>query len=277
PSRLASTVAPSRSWRARPQPRLPFCACVRFARSRFRSCSSPARLWREPSSRAACRIRAASPFISFRSRPPSLYARRQPCCRAPSLVGNTIMRSLCNGIAVTAGVAVLAACGPPPASPGLPASSVDVLSYLLGDASLWPRVGSHAQNQIVDLSRREVCWTKYANPRRFECWRGDEEYVYHAVGHALDGHSNETYHFTDGRWLPRYLPAGPTAASPWSLDVSRNEIVWFDASCLINPSRSHLFPYRMRAWIEPRVDAGPDLGPRDALLLDYQPYDPAAP
>jgi hypothetical protein len=164
-----------------------------------------------------------------------------------------------------------------PSGPTAADARVDVLSYLLGDAALWPRVGSHSQNQIVDVARREVCWVKYANPRRFECWRWDEQHVYHAVDHGLDGDSNESYRFTDGRWLPRYLPAGTTAAAPWTIDVSRNQIVWFDASCRIVPARSYAFPYRMRAWIEPRVDAGPDLGRRDALLFEYEPYDPAAP
>jgi hypothetical protein len=150
-----------------------------------------------------------------------------------------------------------------------------VLTYLLGDAALWPRIGSQGQNQIVDLGRREVCWVKYANPRRFECWRWDDQFVYHEVDHALDGNSNESYHFTDGRWLPRYLPATATAAVPWTMDVARNQIVWFDGTCQVDPTRSHLFPYRLRAWVEPR-DAGGDLGMRDSLVLEYVPYDPTA-
>ena len=173
-------------------------------------------------------------------------------------------------------VLLFTACSSP-AQPSATAAPVDVLGYLLGDAALWPRVGSHSQNQIVDPARREVCWVKYANPRRFECWRWDEQYVYHAVDHGLDGDSNESYRFTDGRWLPRYLPAGTTAASAWTIDVPRNQIVWYDATCRLDPARSHAFPYRMRAWFEPRVDAGTDLGQRDALLLEYEPYDPAAP
>jgi hypothetical protein len=152
-----------------------------------------------------------------------------------------------------------------------------VLNYLLGDAALWPRVGSHAQNQVVDLSHREVCWVKYANPRRFECWRWDDAFVYHVTDHALDGDSNESYRFTDGRWLPRRLPAGATAASPWTLDVAQNDLIWYDATCRVDAARSHPFPYRMRAWIEPRVDGGPDLGIRDALVFEYEPYDPAGP
>jgi hypothetical protein len=154
-------------------------------------------------------------------------------------------------------------------------STVDVLPYILGDSALWPRSGSHGQNQIVDLARREVCWVKYGNPRRFECWRWDDQFVYHAVDHGLDGDSNESYRFTDGRWLARFIPAGATAAAPWTLDVPQNQIVWFDAACRVVPAQSHAFPYRQRAWLEARRDAGPDLGARDTLVLEYQPYDPA--
>jgi hypothetical protein len=186
-----------------------------------------------------------------------------------------------SGVGVAAALLLSATCSQAPAAPSPAAASaaapVDVLVYLLGDAALWPRVGSHAQNQLIDLAAREVCWVKYGNPRRFECWRWDEEYVYHAVDHALDGDSNESYRFTDGRWLPRRLPAGTTAAAPWTLDVARNDLVWFDASCNVDPSRSHPFPYRMRAWLETGLDAGRDLGVRDSLVFEYQPYDPAAP
>jgi hypothetical protein len=161
-----------------------------------------------------------------------------------------------------------------PASPAPSQASVDVLNYLLGDPALWPRSGSHGQNQIVDLARREVCWVKYGNPRRFECWRWDDQFVYHAVDHALDGDSNDSYTFTDGRWIARYLPAGSSAALPWSIDVPQNQLVWFDGSCRRDVVRSHAFPYRQRAWFEPRRDAGGTLGVRDTLVLEYQPYDP---
>src|SRR5437762_152521 len=141
-------------------------------------------------------------------------------------------------------VLVCASCSSPSA-PSQP--SVDVLAYLIGDAALWPRVGNHGQNQVVDPARQEICWTKYANPRRFECWRWDDAYVYHAVDHALDGDINDSYSFTDGRWMPRYLPDAATAAAPWSLDVAQNRITWFDPSCVIDPARSpHRFVPRSR-------------------------------
>ena len=153
--------------------------------------------------------------------------------------------------------------------------TVDVLPYLLGDAALWPRSGSHGQNQIVDLARREVCWVKYGNPRRFECWRWDDQFVYHAVDHGLDGDSNESYTFTEGRWLARFIPASATASAPWTLDVPQNQLVWFDAACRVVAAQSHAFPYRQRAWLEPRRDTGNStLGVRDTLVLEYQPYDP---
>jgi hypothetical protein len=180
---------------------------------------------------------------------------------------------------VCAPLLALLCCGScrSPSAPSAPAATVDVLGYLLGDGALWPRVGNHGQNQIVDSSRSEVCWTKYANPRRFECWRWDDRYVYHAVDHALDGDINDSYSFTDGRWMPRFVPIGATAASPWTLDVAQNRITWFDPSCQIDPVRSHIFPYRLRAWIEPRVDGGGSIGVRDTLMFEYEPYDPASP
>ena len=168
------------------------------------------------------------------------------------------------------------ACTTPPAPTVAPAGpSVDVLTYLIGDTSLWPRSGRHGQNQIVDVARREVCWVKYGNPRRFECWRWDDQFIYHAVDHGLDGDSNESYMFTDGRWLARFIPAGATAALPWSIEVPQNRMGWFDAACRVVPAKSYLFPYRQRAWFEPASDSGAGLGVRATLVLEYRPYDPA--
>jgi hypothetical protein len=151
-----------------------------------------------------------------------------------------------------------------------PPQTIDVLDYLIGDAALWPRIGNHYSNQVVDMTRREVCWVKYANPQRFECWRWDDAFVYHAVDHAVDGDSGESYSFTDGRWLPRFF------SGAWSLDVTGNAIVWFDPPCRVDPQKSHGFPYRQRAWLEPNRDAGGDLGVRDTVVLEYAPYDPAS-
>jgi hypothetical protein len=148
------------------------------------------------------------------------------------------------------------------------ASRVDVLEYLVGDASLWPRGGDMSQNQVVDFGRREVCWPKHANPRFFECWRWDDDYVYHVVDHAVDGNTGDSYRFDDGRWMPRYLDG------EWRLDVA-TRIVWFDASCAVNQARSGAFRYHQHVWREPARDAHGDLGVRDTLVLEYAPEDPA--
>lgn len=92
-----------------------------------------------------------------------------------------------------------------PVAPAAAPAEVDVLDFLIGAPAVWPRVGNHSQNQFVDQAQQEVCWVKYGNPRTFECWRWDEAFVYHVVDHAIDGNTGESYHFSDGRWLPRHL------------------------------------------------------------------------
>lgn len=155
----------------------------------------------------------------------------------------------------------LTACTP--FAPSAP--TVDVLDFVVGDAALWPRHGSQHQHQNVNPARREVTWTKYTLAWSFETWRWDDTWVYHVVDHAIDGNRRwEHYTFSDGRWLPRQLPA-----SGWSLDVGDNQIHWFDAACRPHPARP--FPYRLRAWLEPNADAGGDLGVRDTLVLEYDP------
>lgn len=165
-------------------------------------------------------------------------------------------------------VAALGAACSGPAAPSVRAEPVDVLSYLVGDAAVWPRVGSFSQNQVVDLARREVCWVKYANPRTFECWRWDDQFVYHVVDHGIDGNTGESYSFADGRWMPRFFDGD------WRLDVTTS-IVWFDPACRVNAARSGPFRYHQRVWREPARDAGGDLGVRDTLVLEYAPEDPA--
>lgn len=166
-------------------------------------------------------------------------------------------------------VIVCAGCGQSTA-PSAVDATIDVVEFLVGDLSLWPRVGSHYSNQIVDLARREVCWVKYANPKRFECWRWDDAFVYHATDHALDGDSSESYSFTDGRWLPRHL------TGTWSFDAIGNRVTWYSPSCEPDASKSGPSPYRQRAWLEKGRDAGGDLGVRDTVVLEYSPYDAAS-
>jgi hypothetical protein len=171
--------------------------------------------------------------------------------------------------ASTLGAAALVAV-PACRAPAAPTpAAVDVLDFVIGNPQSWPRVGSNSQNQIVDDAKREVCWVKYANPRTFECWRWDDDLLYHVVDHAIDGNTGESYRFDDGRWLPRRL------AGEWRLDVS-TRITWFDPACRVEGARSGAFQYHQRAWLEPAARAlGGDLGTRRVLVLEYAPVDPA--
>jgi len=178
--------------------------------------------------------------------------------------------------ASAAGIFVLTGCSAAtPLSPGARSQPrVDVLEYVIGEPWTWPRLGTQFQAQLVDREARSVCWVKYARPEMFECWSWDDEWLYHVVDHALDGDTGESYTFSDGRWLPR------TFAGEWSLEVSNNRIRWFDRTCAATEHGERaglpgtgLFPYGLRAWIEPERDVGP-LGVRDVLVLEYAPHAP---
>ena len=172
------------------------------------------------------------------------------------------------------------ACSGSPVGPSgvTTTSKVDVLDFVLGDPALWSRVGSQAQDQLVDRARQEVCWVKYGEPSMFECWRWDDRWIYHEVDHGLDGTlAGESYRFTDGRWLPRFLEPGEV----WSLDVTTNRIRWFLRDCeeAAPGTKSGMpgtgdFPYRQRAWLEPARNVGGELGVRDVLVLEYGPHAP---
>src|SRR5262245_4323031 len=171
-------------------------------------------------------------------------------------------------LAAIAAAFVMACANRAPVAPSAPGGRVDVLQFLIGDATLWPRRGDMSQDQVVDYTRRDVCWPKHTNPRFFECWRWDDDYVYHEVDHAVDGNTGESYRFVDGRWMPRFFDG------EWRLDVS-TQIIWFDPACRVNAERSGPYRYHQRMWLEPGRDGGGDVGTRDALVLEYAPEDPA--
>jgi len=146
----------------------------------------------------------------------------------------------------------------------VPVQTIDTLDYVLGDSSLWPRMGTQLQHQIVNAARHEVCWVKYGDAEKFECWRWNDQWIYHEVDHALDGDSKgRSYSFSDGRWLPRHL------SGTWALDLPRNRAIDLMPDCRATERR---FPYRLRAHLEPARDLGGDLGTRRMLVLEYQPY-----
>ena len=189
-------------------------------------------------------------------------SRARRACAPAAIAGTLIVFNACSGTSPLA------------PAPGIPAT-VDVLDFIIGNASTWPRTGSQHQTQIVDTAARTVCWVKYGRSDMFECWRWDDEWVYHAVDHAVDGESGESYSFSDGRWLPRHL------TGDWSINLADNRIRWFDRDCAVfergeraGMRGSGLFPDFTHAWIEPARDAGA-LGTHDVLVLEYGPHLPS--
>src|SRR5688572_26999434 len=65
--------------------------------------------------------------------------------------------------------------------------SIDVLDYVLGAPETWPRFGPTNHHQHQNLEPDRACWTKYTLGWSYECWRWDDDYIYHAVDHAIDG------------------------------------------------------------------------------------------
>jgi hypothetical protein len=179
----------------------------------------------------------------------------------------------CVWLAVLVGLTACDAKSPLSATAGIP-QAVDVLTYVIGEPSTWPRTGSQFQAQLVDAGARSICWVKYGDPDMFECWRWDDDWIYFTVDHAVDGNTGESYTFSDGRWLPRRF------SGEWSFDVSDNRIRWFDRTCVSTEHGERagmrstgLFPYSLRARVVPAYDAGP-LGVRDVLVFEYGPHLP---
>jgi hypothetical protein len=170
-------------------------------------------------------------------------------------------------LAMLAAVIFVPSCGRSPAAPS--DGTIDVLDFIVGDPSLWPRLGDQHQHQIAEPGR--VCWTKYTLRWMFECWTWDDDWVYHEVDHGIDARRWEHYTFSDGRWLPRRLAPGTI----WSLELLENRVTWVDAQCVAQPEQPA--PYRVRAWYERGFEAGGDLGLRDVVVLEYQPNPAVAP
>lgn len=182
-----------------------------------------------------------------------------------------LLAKYAKAVVVLAALVLASACSgstmAPSAATTVPSAQIDLLTFVIGDQSLWPRTGTQEQAQTVDMGKREVCWVKYGQSEMFECWRWDDRWIYHEVDHALDGDRlGQSYRFTDGRWLPRFL----SVSDVWTLDLPANQAIDMTATCQSSAPRR--FPYRLTAHLEDAQELGP-LGRRRVLVLDYQPYD----
>lgn len=135
----------------------------------------------------------------------------------------------------------------------------DLAPFLLGDPTLWPRLGpTHAQHQV--LSAGLVHFVKFANKQAYETWAVDDDWIYH-----LEDASGDVYHFTDPRWFPRRLAIGEASA----FVTGPHEIVHTDRSTCQITRRD---PVDRKMWLHALYDCwewGRDLGQRPTVILAY--------
>lgn len=138
----------------------------------------------------------------------------------------------------------------------------DLLRFILGDASTWPRRGpTHPMHQI---SRGRIFhFAKFADPNAYETWAYDDNWIYH-----LEDASNlETYAFGDPRWFPRYMQIGEHRA----FDSGPHETIFRRRGTCAAIRRE---PFRRRMWLQAIYDSfdwGPDLGVRETAVVAYDP------
>ena len=173
-------------------------------------------------------------------------------------------------------VAELAACqlyappAPPrpigPVSGARPADgrSYDLLAYLVGHPSTWPRKGpTHPMHQVIRGGL--VYFVKFGDiapgGEPHETWAFDANWLYHLE----DASSGDPYSFTDQRMWPRRMAIGEAKA----FDTGPHESVWRTRATCVESRRE---PFRRKMWLWAVYDRfywGPDLGERATIVLVY--------
>jgi hypothetical protein len=147
-------------------------------------------------------------------------------------------------------------------------TEIDVLPFLVGEASTWPRNGDHYMHQSWD--GRNLHWMKFGpvseSSTFCDAWErlvldGDQFYLREDRSQSGAG----IYSFHPGTWLKRRMRVGEY------VDVPENILQRYEkGSCRVIDQ--HPLPYRVglvEAW--KHFDCGPSLGIRDVIKVDYDP------
>lgn len=141
---------------------------------------------------------------------------------------------------------------------------LDMLDYFFGRGDGTPRTGSHPIQITRHDRERWAIITKFGRAQDIECYRWDDQWIYHHFDRTNREFEPHGYYFTDGRWLRRFMRVGDR------IEVSQNWKVSLEAGCQDGPRRR--FPYTMELLRRhPHFDCGGDLGVQDVIVVKYDP------
>jgi hypothetical protein len=140
----------------------------------------------------------------------------------------------------------------------------DLLTFILGDPSTWPRGGpTHAMHQPIGPEPGLFHFVKFDERDRYETWAHDDHWIYHLE----DASPDDPYSFDDPRWFPRRMAIGEAHAFD-----SGEHLTAFRRRRTCEVIRRE--PFRRRMWVEAIYDRfywGPDLGERATMVVAYDP------
>ena len=137
--------------------------------------------------------------------------------------------------------------------------SLDVLSYIIGNPSNWPRTGTHEMNQVV--GKNNVVWhLKFGDPTKYEIWRWDDRYIYHHEDRTAEG--GISWHYQSNNiWAKRWMKDGEKVPNQGGdiIDLYSNN------GCQYAKTRNTY--YTQTLFHYPNYNAGGEIGIADVIVF----------
>ena len=144
-------------------------------------------------------------------------------------------------------------------------TEVDMLAYMIGEPSAWPRTGSHGMHCMHDPARRLVWFVKFDDPMKYELWRYDDEWLWLHEDHGTDGiGGGRVWGFTRPI-LRRRMRIGEPLAIP-----DQGIVRYSGPGVVSQPAVPGSHPMAMtvvQGWHD--YDCGGDLGHREVVEIRY--------
>lgn len=150
-----------------------------------------------------------------------------------------------------------------------PDGTIDMARFFLGDQNTFPRFGPNSNghppffhtNQFFYPEKKLLFFVKFDDPRTFEAYSWDDEWIYLHEDHSLPFSS---YTHENARWAKRFMKIGET------IENYDNYLIEYNDQCQV--VRYFWFPFKntLDRYL-PNVDLGKDLGRRDVIVLMSTP------